>query len=159
MTRADDGSGGVSNQSERAARLGAACERARAALLGAQKPAGEARMAPPASPWASLVEAPHAARARELLKRAFQFAPLRAATEARLSATRAPPRRASPLAPSPEGRALWTEGISAVAELRGDDDDDDDDAPSVKRDGVCTTRASREARSARSAPAPPTRHL
>ena len=157
MTRADDGSGGVSNQSARAARLGAACERARAALLGAQKPAGEARMAPPASPWASLVEAPHAARARELLKRAFQFAPLRAATEARLSATRAPPRRASPLAPSPEGRALWTEGFSAVAEFRGDDDDDDDDAPSVKRDGVCTTRASREARSARSAPAPPTR--
>ena len=154
-TRADDGSGGVSNRSERlrAARLGAACARARAALLGAQKPAGEARMAPPASPWASLVEAPHAARARELLKRAFQFAPLRAATEARLSATRAPPRRASPTAPSPESRALWTEGFSSVAEFRGDDDDDDD-APSRLKS---TTRASREARSARSAPAPPTR--
>ena len=154
-TRAGDGSGGVSNRSERlrAARLGAACERARAALLGAQKPAGEARMAPPASPWASLVEAPHAARARELLKRAFQFAPLRAATEARLSATRAPPRRASPTAPSPESRALWTEGFSSVAEFRGDDDDDDD-APSRLKS---TTRASREARSARSAPAPPTR--
>ena len=153
-TRADDGSGGASNRSERlrAARLGAACERARAALLGAQKPAGEARMAPPASPWASLVEAPHAARARELLKRAFQFAPLRAATEARLSATRAPPRRASPTAPSPESRALWTEGFSSVAEFRGDDDDDDDEY-----DKKSTTRASREARSARSAPAPPTR--
>ena len=150
MTRADDGSGGVSSQSARAARLGAACERARAALLGAQKPAGDAsaRMAPPASPWASLVEAPHAARARELLKRAFQFEPLRAATEARLSATRAPPRRASPLAPSPESRALWTEGFSSVAEFNSGDDDDD---------GMCTTRASREARSARSAPAPPTR--
>ncbi len=150
MTRADDGSGGVSSQSARAARLGAACERARAALLGAQKPAGDAsaRMAPPASPWASLVEAPHAARARELLKRAFQFEPLRAATEARLSATRAPPRRASPLAPSPESRALWTEGFSSVAEFNSGDDDDD---------GIYTTRASREARSARSAPAPPTR--
>jgi hypothetical protein len=95
------------------------------------------------------VEAPHAARARELLSGAFQFASLRAATEALLAATRAPPRRASPLAPSPEGRTLWTEGFRA----RADEDDDGEAKRAVSRE----TRASREAREARSAPAPPTR--
>ena len=131
----------------RAARLGAACERARLALLGASAVGGV--LASPASPWASLAEAPHAARARELLARAFQFASLRAATEARLAATRAPPRRASPLAPSPEGRALWTEGWSR--------DDDAAERDADARDARRETRASREAREARSAPAPPTR--
>lgn len=133
--------------SGRAARLSLACERARLALLGAGTKEGA--LASPASPWASLVEAPHAARARELLSGAFQFASLRAATEALLAATRAPPRRASPLAPSPEGRTLWTEGFRA----RADEDDDGEAKRAVSRE----TRASREAREARSAPAPPTR--
>jgi hypothetical protein len=133
--------------SGRAARLSFACERARLALLGAGTKEGA--LASPASPWASLVEAPHAARARELLSGAFQFASLRAATEALLAATRAPPRRASPLAPSPEGRTLWTEGFRA----RADEDDDGEAKRALSRE----TRASREAREARSAPAPPTR--
>ena len=133
--------------SGRAARLSLACERARLALLGAGTKEGA--LASPASPWASLVEAPHAARARELLSGAFQFASLRAATEALLAATRAPPRRASPLAPSPEGRTLWTEGFRA----RADEDDDGEAKRALSRE----TRASREAREARSAPAPPTR--
>ena len=133
--------------SGRAARLSLACERARLLLLGAGTKEGA--LASPAPPWASLVEAPHAARARELLSGAFQFASLRAATEALLAATRAPPRRASPLAPSPEGRTLWTEGFRA----RADEDDDGEAKRAVSRE----TRASREAREARSAPAPPTR--
>lgn len=137
--------------SGRAARLSFACERARLALLGAGTHTREGALASHASPWASLAEAPHAARARQLLSSAFELASLRAATEALLAATRAPPRRASPLAPSPEGRTLWTEGFRA----RADEDKDGEAKRSVSRKKE--TRASREAREARSAPAPPTR--
>lgn len=144
--------------------VGAACERARVAMLHV---GSNPLAAPPQTPWSSLLEQPHAARARELLEESFMFTALRVAVETKLASTKAPPQGSrirgndagsmhpernqtkESTAPSPEGQVLWTEGFRAVD---ADGDENETSAGIEKTE----TRASRESREARQAPTPPT---
>ena len=130
-----------------------ACERVRLAMLSSKSET--LSIASTKTPWSQLAEAPHAAHARELLQDAFTFKSLRSATDMVLKAAKiAPPTSAgstNSIAPSPEGKVLWTEGFRAVDDATGVAANETADAKSTE------THASREAREAREAPTPPTR--